>query len=63
MITGMIMMLIIGFGIGLYVGWDISRKASTTIIKDLIIKFNAQDLIDIQESQEEVDNLKKDLDL
>lgn len=54
---------IIGFCIGLYLGCEIKGDANTTIIRDLTIKLNAQDIIDIQDSENEVDELKKELGL
>lgn len=52
-----------GAGIASYLVWAYIKITSTVIIKDVTIKLDARDLLDLQESEDEIDDLKKELGL
>lgn len=55
--------LIFGIGLGGWLGWEASKKASTYVVKNVTVNLNAYDLIDIIDSEDAVELLKKETDL
>jgi hypothetical protein len=53
--------LLIGIGLGAYLGWSLLKAANTTHVKNVTVKIDKEDLIDLIESDEVVEDLKKQL--